>query len=236
VPGPLTYGNAAKLYCLELLDEAASRAAGRLRIVDLGCGDARNFVELIRRRPQIEYVGIEPSPAQAEAARRALPAAEIVSAPAYDVRREPGDAAISFSVLEHVVDRRRYLETLRAHVAPGGRGYLNYDVGHFTVDLTPAESARAAIGRALARLGNEQHYRRPVSEDELSALLDAVGFRIVDDKGFNTDLKLSYRQVANEHRDRFMREWLACELALNETGISWESGVFRTRNLVLEPR
>jgi SAM-dependent methyltransferase len=235
VPGQLTHGNAAKLYCLQLLDEAASRTDGAFRIVDLGCGDARNFVELARRRPEISYVGIEPSSEAAAAARRALPSAEIVNAPAYDVRREPGDAAVSFSVLEHVVDRRRYIETLRAHVTPGGRAYLNYDVGHFTTDRGFTERLRAAAGSTLAWLGNEAHYRAKLREGELENFLDGAGFHVVDDKGFNTELKVSWRNVRASDRDAFMERWLALELALNEDGVGWESGIFRTRNLVLEP-
>jgi SAM-dependent methyltransferase len=235
VPGLLTRGNTAKLYCLQLLDEAAGRAAGPFRIVDLGCGDGRNFVELTRRRPQISYVGVEPSSQAAAAARRALPSAEIVNAPAYDVRREPGDAAVSFSVLEHVVDRGRYLETLRAHVAPGGRAYLNYDVGHFTADHDLVERLRAGAGSILARLGNEAHYRATLREDELAGLLHGAGFRVVDEKGFNTDLKVAWREIPESARDGFMERWLAFELALNADGIGWGNRIFRTRNLVLEP-
>jgi trans-aconitate methyltransferase len=231
----LTRGNVAKLYCLQLLDEAAARADSSFRIVDLGCGDGRNFVELTRRRPEISYVGIEPSSQAAAAARRALPSAEIVNAPAYDVRCEPGDAAVSFSVLEHVVDRRRYLETLRAHVAPEGRAYLNYDVGHFTADRTVAERLRARVGSLLARVGNEAHYRATLHEEEFAHLLRDAGFRVAEEHGFNTDLKVVWRDVPESARDAFMERWLAFELELNADGIGWGSRIFRTRNLVLEP-
>jgi len=56
----LTTGNAAKLYSLQLIDRAAAEVEGEFRIVDLGCGTGSNFLELLRRRPNIRYVGIEP--------------------------------------------------------------------------------------------------------------------------------------------------------------------------------
>lgn len=232
----LTAGNAAKLYCLRLLEEAAERTGGEYRILDLGCGDAGDFVELLRRRENVRYVGVEPSQRAAAAAARALPSARIVSAPAYDVRGEPADAVVSFSVLEHVVDRARYFEAVGANLAPGGRVYLNYDSGHFYNDANAAERARAIVGSVLAHAGNEAHYRAVVTDAELEALLARSGLRIVDDKGFNTELKVAWRHVPPEQREAFMESWLAFELDLNAAGIGYRPHLYRTRNLILERR
>jgi len=235
VAGLLTVGNTAKLYCLQLLDEAAARAEGEFQIVDLGCGDGRNFVELLRRRANVRYTGIEPSRAAAAAARLRLPAAEIIESPAYDVAVGAADAVVSFSVLEHVVDRLRYIEAVRANLAPSGRVFLNYDSGHFGPDATFVERTRARAGGLLARFGSESRYRAAVREEELRALVAAASLRIVDDKGFNTELKRAYRDVPEEHVDAFMQRWLAFELELNAAGIGYDERLFRTRNLVLEP-
>ena len=64
-------------------------------------------------------------------------------------RLDAGIFLVSFSVLEHVVDRRRYLQAARANLAPGGRAYLNYDSGHFTVDADPAERAKAVLSPSI---------------------------------------------------------------------------------------
>lgn len=231
--GPLTVGNTAKLYCLQLIEEAAARADGEFTILDLGCGDGRNFAELLRRVPRIRYVGVEPSRLAAEAARRALPGAEIVNASAYDVRRGPADAIVSFSVLEHVVHRDRYVAAIRANLAPHGRAYVNYDAGHFTVDADLAERTKALAGRVLARFGDESRFRAEVQPAELAGLLRTSGLDVEDDKGFNTDLKLSYRDVPEDRRDVFMDLWLTFELALNAAGVGYASGLFRTHNIVL---
>lgn len=230
----LTYGNAAKLYCLQLLDRAIADAGGEFRIVDLGCGDGRNFVELLRKQPGIRYTGVDPSRRAVEEARRLLPGAELVHSPAYDVRLEPADAVVSFSVLEHVADRSRYLAAVEANLAPAGRVYMNYDSGHFGPDATLGERARASAARLAARFGNESRYRAVVRADEFAALADSASLRVIDDKGFNTELKLTYRGVPAARRDLFMQRWLAFELELNASGLGYDERVFRTRNVILE--
>jgi SAM-dependent methyltransferase len=234
---PLAVGNTAKLYCLQLIDRAAEETGGEFRIVDLGCGTGSNFVELLRRRPNVAYVGVEPSSAAAAEARRLLPDAEIVNAPAYNVRVEPAHAVVSFSVLEHVVQRARYLEAARANLRPDGRVYLNYDSGHFVTDVDVRERAKALASQVLARLGSESRYRARVTEDELRSLVAGSDLRLVEDKVFNTDVKRLYPLIPADRREDFMERWLAYELELNELGIEYRdelASIFRTRNFVLE--
>ena len=185
----LTTGNTAKLYCLELIDHAAAEMEGEFRVIDLGCGDGSNFYELLRRRRNVRYVGVEPLRGPAEQARHMLPDAEIINAPAYDVRVEPAHAVVSFSVLEHVVDRRRYFEAMRANLRRDGRVYLNYDSGHFVADADFVERAKGFTSHVLARLGSESRYRRRVTGTEAGELVEHSGLRVVDDKVFNTDIK-----------------------------------------------
>jgi SAM-dependent methyltransferase len=234
----LTTGNAAKLYCLQLIDRAVAEVEGEFRIVDLGCGNGSNFVELLRRRPNIRYVGVEPLRPAAEAARRLLPGAEIINAAAYDLRVEPAHAVVSFSVLEHVVDRPRYFEAVRENLRPAGRVYLNYDSGHFVADADLVERGKALTSRALARLGSESRYRRRVSAKEFGLLVERSRLGVADDKVFNTDVKRLLPLLLAENRERFMERWLAFELGLNELGLAYRDeldAVFRTRNVVLEP-
>jgi trans-aconitate methyltransferase len=233
----LTTGNAAKLYCLQLIDSAAAEVEGEFRIVDLGCGNGSNFRELLRRRRNIHYVGVEPLRGTAEEARRMLPSAEIINAPAYDVRVEAAHAVVSFSVLEHVVDRPRYFEAMQANLRRDGRVYLNYDSGHFVADADLLERAKALASRALARVGSESRYRRRVSAEEFRMLVERNRLQVVDDKVFNTDVKRLLPLVRAESRESFMERWLAFELGLNELGLAYREeldAVFRTCNLVLE--
>jgi trans-aconitate methyltransferase len=240
MPGrPLTRGNTAKLYCLQLIDRAAADADGEFRIVDLGCGSGANFVELLRRHPNASYVGVEPLRRAADEARRALPQAQILNQTAYDVRVEPAHAVVSFSVLEHVVHRRRYLDAARANLRPDGRVYLNYDSGHFVADANLAERTKALVSQVLARIGSESRYRARVREDEFRSLVDHAGLQIVDDKVFNTDVKRLFPLLPEDQRDSFMERWLKFELGLNGLGLGYSdelATIFRTRNVVLEGR
>jgi SAM-dependent methyltransferase len=233
----LTYGNTAKLYCLELIERAAAQAGDEFTVLDLGCGTGTNFAELLARRPNVRYIGVEPLPAAAEQARRTLPGAEIINATAYDVHVEPAHAVVSFSVLEHVVDRPRYFAAAARNLRAGGRIYLNYDSGHFVADADLRERAKGVVSRVLARVGSESRYRARVRADEFRTLVSGAGLRIVDDKVFNTDIKRLFPLVPVERRDAFMERWLRFELGLNELGLVYREeldSVFRTRNVVLE--
>jgi SAM-dependent methyltransferase len=233
---PLSHGNSAKLYCLQLIDDAAARTDGEFRVLDLGCGTGSNVAELLRRRPNVRYVGVEPSRAAAEQARRTLPDAEILNQTAYGLRAEPAHVIVSFSVLEHVVDRSRYFEAIRSNLRPDGRVYLNYDSGHFEADADPIERVKTAASHILARIGSESRYRGRVRDAEFRALVANAALDIVEDKVFNTDLKRLYRLVPEAQRDVFMERWLAFELEFNEFGLEYRdelASLFRTRNVVL---
>jgi cyclopropane fatty-acyl-phospholipid synthase-like methyltransferase len=239
MPGePLSRGNTAKLYCLQLIERAAAETDGDFRILDLGCGTGSNFLQLLRRRPNARYIGVEPSRTAAAQARQNLPDTEIHNRTAYGISVDPVHAVVSFSVLEHVVDRPRYFEAIRGNVRPDGRVFLNYDSGHFVADANPVERAKTLASHVLARLGSESRYRARVRDDEFRSLAETAGLKMVDDKFFNTELKRFYRFVPEERRDSFMERWLAFELELNGLGLEFRddlASLFRTRNVVLRP-
>jgi hypothetical protein len=167
-----------------------------------------------------------------------LPGSEIINAPAYDVRTEPAHVVVSFSVLEHVVDRRRYMAAMRANLRDDGSAYMNYDSGHFVADADLTERAKGLASRMLARLGSESRYRKRVSARELDGLVEGSGLHVVDDKVFNTDLKRLLPLIGADRSEAFMERWLSFELELNELGLPYRDEldtVFRTRNLVLSP-
>lgn len=232
----LTVGNAAKLYCLQMLEELAQERQA-LRIVDLGAGDCRNWPDFLRRHPHVTFVGVDPSAEACALARAVLPAerAEIVHARAYEARWGTADAVVSWSALEHVYRRRVYLETVAATLAPDGLAFVNYDAGHFRFP-TRRDRVKNVAGPLLARLGREDWYQAFVSETEFRDLVTVSGLRVVEARSFNTAAKDVYHRVAPESRTEFMRAWLAFELAasdLVEPYADADSRLFRTRNFVL---
>ncbi len=230
---PLVLGNAAKLYCLQWIERLAAEQPA-LRILDLGCGRADTFQVLLRRHPGIRYIGVEPDPAAAGAARVALPGAEIVTASADEVEVEPVDVVVSFSVLEHVYRRAAYVATIARHLRPGGLAFVNYDAGHFVAG-DARERLRTLTAPPLARLGRENRYQAFVREVDFRRLAADARLEIVEGKSFNA-LKEIYYALPEERWPDFMEHWLALELAVNDIGVEYRdelARVFRTRNFVL---
>jgi SAM-dependent methyltransferase len=237
----LVIGNTAKLYCMDLLVADIDRAGfhAPYRIVDLGCGTGTQFAELLRRRPNVKYVGVEPDRRACAVARRELgDRAEIVNAPAYDVDVGAADVVVSFSVLEHVYRRRDYLMCVARHVAPGGMALVNYDAGHFvgpgSLRRRGREHAKTIVGRILAPFGNESKFQRFVPEAEFLGFVRDAGLTVVDDRMFNTDLKRAWT-VAGDPSPQLMRQWLELELAIGERVHYRDelASIFMTRNFVL---
>jgi SAM-dependent methyltransferase len=212
VAGPLATGNAAKLYCLRWVERLIGQRDAPIRILDLGCGRALNFVELLGRHPQTRYVGIEPIADEVRLARENLQGfdAEVLQGDAYDAHErlaERFDVVVSFSVLEHVYRREAYLSAARECLAVDGRFLINYDAGHFRLP-SPRDRLKNVVGPLLARAGREHHYQRFVPEQEFLELARRAGLRVAEARAFNTHLKGIYRIVPEPARAEFMERWL----------------------------
>lgn len=240
----LTTGNTAKLYCVNwMAQKIALQPDETWTILDLGGGTGNNFVQLMARFPGVHYTSIEPSPSACEVARRTLPAerSTIIQDYAYDIqgRLVTGtfDFVTSFSVMEHVYQRLRYLQS--AHACMHDESYLlmNYDAGHFVRPGSLKERLKNIIGPLLANVGIERYYQRFVREADFQAIVRHANLRIVDDKFFNTMLKGIHKEVPADLADEHQKRWLDYELWLNDTGITYRDEVARywvTRNFIMQ--
>jgi SAM-dependent methyltransferase len=237
----LTTGNSAKLYCLNWIERYAVQQGRKSRILDLGCGAAINFVNLLQSYPEISYVGIEPSRESYLKAQQNLSGlnARLINSSgyrAYDVLREKFDIVVSFSVLEHVYKRLAYLRSAKECLKANGYFLINYDSGHFR---TNKERLIGTIGRVLARFGDEKYYQVFVKEKDFRNMAGKTGFSIIEDKFFNTGLKGTYKVVPHSKRAQYMNKWLELELWLNELEIDYNDAkakFFGTRNFILTHR
>lgn len=238
----LTVGNAAKLYCLNLIHERLQKQGDHLRILDLGSGTSKDFVRLLAQVPNLHYTGIEPDAADCEAARRLLPGpnVQIINDFAYDMLGrlvdEPFDILVSFSVMEHVYQRQLYLQSAAACLKPDGVFLINYDAGHFMAPASFKERLKNRLGPVLARLGQQQYYQAFVPEADFLRDVRGAGLEVAEAKFFNTRLKGIYKHIPEAHRDTFMHRWLDEELWLNELGITYTDALAQTwytRNFVL---
>ena len=124
---------------------------------------------------------------------------------------------------------------MKQYLRDDGYFLINYDAGHF---LYGKEKLKT-IGQLLARFGIERYYRSLVKEKNFLMMVERAGFRIVDTKFFNTNLKGTYKVIPESHRTEYMKKWLQFELWLNELGIDYEDSkavFFGTRNFILTPK
>lgn len=239
----LTQGNSAKLYCLNWIEQYA-RDKSAVTLLDLGCGTASNFVNLLKRYDHIHYVGVEPSAADCERARQNTAGlnATIINTYAYDLYgrhiHEKAHLVVSFSVFEHVYRRLDYLRSVRACIRNDGYFVINYDAGHFVMPKNLRERAKNWLGPVLARLGRERYYQSFVRQADFEAFCRQAGFKITEVKSFNTHLKGVCKHMPPESRDAFMLRWLDFELWMNEQNITYDdtkASTWGTRNYILKP-
>src|SRR3989344_4913974 len=95
-------------------------------ILDLGSGLSLNFLPLLKKFPELTYVGVEPSKEHAKQARLTLAGfknAKIYNADGYVSSGDKWgtfDLVISFSVLEHIKQLEKFLKNSIAAARPGG--------------------------------------------------------------------------------------------------------------------
>jgi SAM-dependent methyltransferase len=237
----LTEGNAAKLYCLNWIEQYVAQK-GAVSILDLGCGTAGNFIKLLQKYPDVHYTGIEPSPVSCDAARRNLSGlnATIINSYAYNVYgrlvRQQADLIVSFSVFEHVYRRLDYLRTAKTCLKPDGFFLINYDAGHFVQPVNLQEHAKNFIGPLMARLGQERYYQAFVREADFVSMAGQVNLKIIEARSFNTRLKGIYKLVPPDQQADYMQKWLDFEEWLNSLNVPYDDKLassWFTRNFIL---
>lgn len=236
----LTTGNSAKLYCLEWIEEQALKRKGGFKILDMGCGTAQNFINLLKLYSWIYYVGIEPLKQSYLQAKKNLNGlnASVYNVNAYELHKtvkERFDVIASFSVLEHVYKRKAYLYSAKECLDDDGYFFINYDAGHFH-SRSLKEKLKNIIGPVLAPLSIERCYQSFVKKESFLKMVDEVGFRTIETKFFNTPLKGIYKVIPENLKNEYMLKWLEFELFLNELGIEYKDSLsanFGTLNFIL---
>ena len=234
----LLAGNAAKLYCLNWIERYVVEKGDEVKILDLGCGTALNFANLLKLYPQVSYVGVEPAKDTWLKAQQNLNGlkASILNLPGYQLYtklREKFDIVVSFSVLEHVYRRLDYLGSAKKCLKEDGYFLINYDSGHFTGGR---EKLIRAIGKVLVKFGIERYYQSFIKEEDFGRMVEKTGFTIIEEKFFNTGLKGTYKIIPESRRAEYMNRWLGLELWLNELEIEYNDAKARylgTRNFIL---
>jgi SAM-dependent methyltransferase len=218
-------GNAAKARIIDLI---LSRAGGRaISIFDYGAGAGGDWPDILRDHTNVRLIGYEPSAARQKlAARLAGLNAEVYGGDPL-VLRFGADYIVSFSVLEHVVNRAAYLRTAKRLLAPNGTFFLNYDDGHFRkkIDLSQPNSWVAELREQASnltasvwpRVGQEAWYQARVYRADADRMIAAAGFRVRSVRYENiVSFKHLVKSVPPDKTQEFMRFWIDAETRLNE--------------------
>jgi len=132
-----------------LLSQFAERP---IRILDMGCGTAKDWPGILRSHPWVTYVGVEPDSKSRSVANELLHglASKVLAGWGEAMNAgESFDLTVSLSVLEHV----KYLDAfLRASVAAtrrGGTVVHRYDLGHSLYPATDYERLLVVVSRRM---------------------------------------------------------------------------------------
>lgn len=222
------HGNAAKT---KLIDEVLRQAGSRsVLIFDYGCGAAGDWPRILSDHPNLKLVGSDPDLTSLEAAKdkfRSNSRARFFTDD--ELMREPfkADFIVSFSVFEHVYDREAYLNVAKDHLAENGLFYLNYDDGHFRLNIDFSSVPRFVqstktclwdVTRALRALaGRPGAFQKRVRRNIMTDLIEKAGFETAGDFYSNlASLKDLFKTIPADKQDSFMRFWVQIENEINE--------------------
>ena len=219
-------GNAAKV---RVISDLLYRASGRQVVVfDYGCGGAGDWPQILADNPNLRLYGYEPHlPSFSIAVDRLKGSkAEIFTADSIKSLSIKADYIVSFSVFEHVFDRRSFLAHASRLLATDGLFYLNYDDGHFRnlIDLAEPSTWWGALrvrlhnllAEPLASLGKVSSFQQRVIAQDVDQLIVDAGFVTTDCEYHNFyGFKELFKVIDPKLQAEFSRFWLDIELELN---------------------
>jgi SAM-dependent methyltransferase len=218
-------GNAAKT---RVIRDIARRSGENPNVIifDFGCGNAGGWRSVLNLCPNFYLIAYDINPQARNVARINLKGlrGEVID----DVEQIcfQADYIVSFSVFEHVYDREYYLTIAKRVLSPKGVFYLNYDDGHFRIqidlsNLSTLVSLKVWIHNLLApylaKVGLKTKFQERVYKKDLERLIQTVGFEVCEEFYGNLGcLKGLYKYIAPNKVKDFMDMWVSFEESLNE--------------------
>ncbi len=155
------------------------------KILDLGCGQSKNFLPLFEKYPNLNYLGIEPISRDATLAAEILkkyPNAKIINQLAYDKPKgyesEQFDLCFSLSVLEHVKKLDIFLLNSINMVRSGGQLIHFYDLGHSLHPSSFKEKFQIFLGNSLPWILPELKFAAYVDQNKVKSYLENNGVTV----------------------------------------------------------
>lgn len=160
----------SKLYFIkQVLEEVGASTKTGVRVLDLGCGNARYVPELLDAFPDITYVGLEPKDSSYAAAEQLLTddsRATLYKQLGYEkidgVDDASFDIVFSLSVLEHVKDLDSFIKMSVRYTKSGGHVVHRYDLGHALYPHSLKEQFHVFLGNTIPQVLPERRFVRYV--------------------------------------------------------------------------
>lgn len=207
--------NTAKEYVLRRVSSSISQDENS-SILDFACGTCLIWKSFLEKYPQTNFSGFDFNDDSIKTAKKSFPNFK-ETIHALDGQKElpfkqQFDIITTFSSLEHVLDKKAFLENIKKLLKSGGIAYLNYDSGHFRSGKIT--NIYNYISRILATTGiTEKYYTKKVSLGEIKMLLEKLDLEILDIKYFNlSELKKIHKEIRDE---ALLEKWYEYELCLN---------------------
>jgi 2-polyprenyl-6-hydroxyphenyl methylase/3-demethylubiquinone-9 3-methyltransferase len=186
-------------------DPKARKCLQGLRVLDIGCGAGILCEPLCRLGAAV--VGADPAEANIAAARvhaqtgglaidyRATTAEALAGA------GETFDAVLAMEVVEHVADLAAFVRCCAGMVAPGGlmiTATLNRTLKSFALAIVGAEYVLRWLPRGTHR------WDKFVTPNELEAVLERDGLRMIDERGVVYNILLDGWQLSDDMDVNYM--------------------------------
>lgn len=229
--GAQNQGNTAKLHILEELWKIKSK---KLKVLDIGCAGPlplQFWEPIFNNGMKFEFHGVDVAKVD-EAERIAKEKkwdVKLYTLSAYELDKvftEPSfDVVVSTQVLEHVTDRKRFVEQLASVTKRGGVVYLSMDSGHAEHNHHNHGAFEDPIGfiKCIGKdilvhfAGMHRYYDTPVKEGEIEPVFRDYGFEIEEKRFYNVHpLKRISSDYKGELKPLMMRNWKMYEDLLNE--------------------
>lgn len=209
--------NTAKEYVLR--DIASLLEKNRhISILDFACGDCSIWETFLEKHPQVEFYALDFNKKAIEKAQECFPQFKhniyCLDGQKNVPIEKKFDVITTFSSLEHVRNKEKFITNMNYFLKKEGILYLNYDSGHFHLGLYV--SILNVLSQIIAYLKiTEKYFTKKVFLREILSITKNLNLKMVDIKFFNLlKLKDIHKNLSEEN---LLEKWYNYEVSINNS-------------------
>lgn len=196
------------------------------KVLDLGCGEAGCWVDVLARYPSLDLFLFEPDPKVLAKAKDLVHGPNVkFGSSQNDIPSTEFDFVTCFAVLEHVWDLEGFFALVKRVLKPEAKAILNYDDGHFRNYMY---LHRSRSFRLRNQLKTKLHllwmlmrwyskYQKPIDAIQLRNVYTSLGFEEIHDYYHIIDSLENFEisEMSVEERIRYIQLQSDLEFLLN---------------------